>query len=94
MEILELYFNLLNNHDKNIKNVNEPPNIGQSPLVEQLKDFWLDKEINIMVNLLQIIETTNNNELKNQYISIAENIIQLKENKLNEYIIKNSNSYG
>lgn len=91
---LELYFNLLNNHDKNIKNVNEPPNIGQSPLVEQLKDFWLDKEINIMVNLLQIIETTNNNELKNQYISIAENIIQLKENKLNEYIIKNSNSYG
>ncbi len=47
-----------------------------------------------MVNLLQIIETTNNIELKNQYISIAENIIQLKENKLNEYIIKNSNSYG
>ena len=91
---LELYFNLLNNHDKNIKNINEPPDIGNSPLIEQLKDFWLDKEITIMVNLLQIIETTNNIELKNQYISIAENIIQLKENKLHEYIIKNSNSYG
>ena len=91
---LELYFNLLNNHDKNIKNINDPPDIRLSPLVEQLKDFWLDKEISIMVNLLQIIETTNNIELKNQYISIAENIIQLKENKLNEYIIKNSNSYG
>tara|TARA_B100000683_G_C12478168_1_gene550371 strand:+ start:1334 stop:1981 length:648 start_codon:yes stop_codon:yes gene_type:complete len=91
---LELYFNLLNNHDKNIKNINEPHDIGNSPLIEQLKDFWLDKEITIMVNLLQIIETTNNIELKNQYISIAENIIELKENKLHEYIIKNSNSYG
>lgn len=90
---LELYYNLLNNHITNTKNPNKLPEVGHSPLINRLENFWLEKEIIIMVNLIQIIETSNL-EIKNKYIQIAENIISLKEEKLNEYIITNTNSYG
>jgi hypothetical protein len=91
---LELYSNLLNNHIEQKKNENELPDIGISPFIEQLQNFWLDKEIIIMVNLLQIIELTIDEDLKNKYINIAEEIIKLKEEKLHNYIITNSQSYG
>tara|TARA_B100001094_G_scaffold332913_1_gene407270 strand:- start:108 stop:755 length:648 start_codon:yes stop_codon:yes gene_type:complete len=91
---LELYSNLLNNHIEQKKNENELPDIGTSPFIEQLQNFWLDKEIIIMVNLLQIIELTIDENLKNKYINIAEEIIKLKEEKLHNYIITNSQSYG
>jgi len=90
---LELYYNLLNNHIQKIENQNDLPDIGSSPLIEQLQNFWLEKEIIIMINLLQIIEITNNDELKEKYINIAEEIIKIKENKLHNYILTNSQSY-
>jgi len=91
---LELYYNLLNNHIEGTKNTNELPDIGNSPFINQLQNFWLDKEIIIMVNLLQIIESTPNQDLKDKYINIAEEIIKLKEEKLHNYITTNSQSYG
>ena len=90
---LELYNNLLNNHINSIENQVELPDIGSSPLIEQLQNFWLDKEINIVVNLLQIIDTTTTDSIKKEYINILEQIIKIKENKLNNYIITNSQSY-
>lgn len=91
---LELYYNLLNNHIEGKKNTTDLPDIGTSPFIDQLQNFWLDKEISIMVNLLQIIESTPNQDLKDKYINIAEDIIKLKEEKLHNYIITNSQSYG
>lgn len=91
---LELYYNLINNNINEIKNQTELPDIGESPLIEQLKHFWLEKELIIIINLLQIIDTTVDLDLKKKYIEIAEQIIKLKEDKLHDYITINTNSYG
>lgn len=67
--------------------------IDESPLLEKMKDFWKKEEIDIIYQLFLLIDKVNCDE-KEVYIKIIDDIIVMKENKLNEYIIKSSTSYN
>lgn len=67
--------------------------IEESPLLEKMKDFWEKEEIDIIYQLFLLIDKLNGSE-KEVYIKIIDDIIIMKEQKLNEYIIKSSTSYN
>ena len=69
----------------------EKLDIEESPLLEKMKDFWEKEEIDIIYQLFLLIDKLNNDE-KEVYIKIIDDIIIMKENKLNEYILKSSTS--
>lgn len=71
----------------------ETLDIEESPLLEKIKDFWKTEEINIIYQLFLLIDSVDEKE-KEAYIKIIDDIIIMKENKLNEYIIKSSTSYN
>ena len=76
----------------NSKEINKL-DIEESPLLEKMKDFWKKEEIDIIYQLFLLIDKVNSYE-KEVYIKIIDDIIVMKENKLNEYIIKSSTSYN
>lgn len=71
----------------------EKLDIDESPLLEKMKDFWKKEEIDLIYQLFLLIDKLNNDE-KEVYIKIIDDIIIMKENKLNEYILKSSTSYN
>jgi hypothetical protein len=67
--------------------------IEESPLLEKMKDFWRKEEIDIIYQLFLLADKVSEDE-KLVYIKIIDDIIVMKENKLNEYILKSSTSYN
>ena len=63
-----------------------------SPLIEGLKKFWNEKEIDLIYDLLNHINDKNNLE-KNVYLKNIEDIITFKEKEVYDYIYKKSTTY-
>ena len=59
-----------------------------------MKDFWKEEEVETIYQLFQLIENINNNNEKEVYIKVIDDILIMKEEKLNDYIIKSSTSYN
>ena len=68
--------------------------IEESPLLDNMKDFWKEEEVETIYQLFQLIENINNNNEKEVYIKVIDDILIMKEEKLNDYIIKSSTSYN
>jgi hypothetical protein len=71
-------------------NKNVELQVGSSPLIDNLKSMWSEDEINIVYNILLLIEKSNDTDI---YIKILEELLDFKEKKVYDYIIKNSGSY-
>ena len=86
---LELYKKLitdvLNQNSKEISKTD-------SPLLDQLKDFWKEEEINLIHQTLLLIEKSNK-EGRDVYIKIIYDIVVMKEKKLYDFIQKSSTTY-
>ena len=63
-----------------------------SPLIEGLKIFWNEKEIELIYDMLEHINDKNIEE-KNVYLKNIEDIITFKEKEVYEYIHKKSTTY-
>ena len=62
----------------------------QNPLIDKLKPFWDESEIELLQSYLELI---NKNISKDIYLQSLENIISEKEKKISEYIKKVSTTY-
>ena len=63
-----------------------------SPLIEGLKIFWNEKEIDLIYGLLNHIDDKKDLE-KNVYLKNIEDIITFKEKEVYDYIYKKSTTY-
>jgi len=64
-----------------------------SPLIEGLKKFWNEKEIELVYNMFAHIDEKNMNDEKNIYLKNIEDIINFKEKEVYEYISVKSTTY-
>lgn len=62
----------------------------QNPLIDKLKPFWNESEIELLQYYLELIQK---NISKDIYLQSLENIISEKEKKISEYIKKVSTTY-
>ena len=62
----------------------------ESPLINELQNFWEDEEIKLVYQLLQLLEKQKNDI----YIKNIEDILHMKETKLYEFIKQSSSSYS
>lgn len=62
----------------------------QNPLIDKLKPFWNESEIELLQSYLELI---HKNISKDIYLQSLENIISEKEKKISEYIKKLSTTY-
>ena len=76
---------------KDIETVEE---IKESPLLDEFKSIWKDDELDIIFKILKFIDICEKTDEKNNYIKIIENIVNLKERQIEEYINKYSTSYN
>ena len=60
--------------------------------MSSLRDFWKSEEIEIIYSLFQYAINKDDEE-KNFYLNMIENIISFKEKKLNDYIQSVSTKY-
>lgn len=94
---LELYCKILSDSlsEKNpeIENRLDESIKTSSPLLDQIKDFWKQEEIEMIFSLLQIIEKSNDENEKNTYIENIINTVSMKENKLSEFIKSTTTTY-
>lgn len=65
-------------------------NKDKNPLIDELRPFWDDSEIELLISYLQLIDK---NVSKDIYLQSLENIISEKEKKISEYIQKISTTY-
>lgn len=84
INIIEKYIDI-NVLDNSLKGKN-------SPLIEGLKIFWNEKEIELIYDMLEHINDKNDSE-KKVYLKNIEDIITFKEKEVNEYIYKKSTTY-
>ena len=84
INIIEKYVDI-NVLDNSLKDKN-------SPLIEGLKIFWNEKEIDLIFNMLEHINDKNDEE-KKIYLKNIEDIITFKEKEVSEYIHKKSTTY-
>jgi hypothetical protein len=61
-----------------------------NPIIDQLKDIWIDDEILAIQELLKLILKNKNKEI---YIKSLNDIVSAKEKTVNKYIEKVSTSY-
>jgi hypothetical protein len=61
----------------------------ESPLINELENFWETEEINVIYKLLQLLDKQYNTI----YIKNIEDILHMKEKKLYEFIKQSSCSY-
>ena len=80
--------NIQNNQDGKKKEKSK-----HSPLLDKLKDFWKEDEINIIYTTLKFLDTCVDDE-KEIYLEIIDTILRFKEQKIKDYIIKSSTSYN
>lgn len=77
----------------NGKDIENEKEILESPLLDDFKKIWDNDEIEIVYKTIKYIEKENN-ENKEVYLKILNDIITLKEQNVNNYIIKYSTSYN
>lgn len=94
---LELYCKILKDSlsgtNPDIENGLDEKVKSTSPLLDQIKDFWKQEEIEMIFSLLQIIEKSNDENEKNTYIENIINTVSMKENKLSEFIKSTTTTY-
>lgn len=73
-------------------NVLDDALVKSSPLVDGLKIFWNEKELELIYNMLVHIDEKKNNE-KNVYLKNIEDIITFKEKEVFDYISVKSTTY-
>lgn len=96
---------LKNNYDQNsiinhtlshyitiITDNNAEESTPESPIIQNLKEFWDEEEINIVNDLFKYMLKLNNDD-KMIYFKIIETLITEKEKKICEFIQKVSSSY-
>ena len=84
INIIEKYIDI-NVLDNSLKGKN-------SPLIDGLKIFWNEKEIDLIYDMLEHINDKNDLE-KKVYLKNIEDIITFKEKEVNDYIHKKSTTY-
>jgi len=94
---LELYCKILqdslNETKPDIENGLDESAKTSSPLLDQIKDFWKQEEIEMIFSLLQIIENSKDENEKNTYIENIINTVSMKETKLSEFIKSTTTTY-
>ena len=94
---LELYCKILKDSlsgtNPDIENGLDEKVKSSSPLLDQIKDFWKQEEIEMIFRLLQIIEKSNDENEKNTYIENIVNTVSMKENKLSDFIKSTTTTY-
>lgn len=86
-KIIQEFINGTAIQDENIIN-------RESPLINELKNTWNHEEIEIIFKLLKLIDSYNEESDRIIYIKIIEDILNNKENKVNNYIDINSHGYN
>ena len=66
----------------------------ESPLLNDLKDIWKKHELEILHKTFQYLEMTQDDEEKNTYLKVIDDIITMKEKKVYDYIYKSSTAYN
>jgi glutathionylspermidine synthase len=66
----------------------------ESPLLNDLKNFWDEDELLIVYQTLQYLEKCKDDSEKNIYFKIIDDIISMKEKKVYEFVEKYSTSYN
>ena len=78
-----------------IKDIEIAPltNVNESPLLNNLKEFWEKDEILIIFQTLNHLDKCNEND-KQTYLDTIDKILSMKEKKLHDYITKASTTYN
>jgi hypothetical protein len=76
--------------DKGIEGVKEK----ESPLLGELKTIWKEEELTIIFQTLQYLDACVDDEEKKIYFKTIDDIVSMKEKKVNEYVKKASTSYN
>ena len=89
----------LNHYCKLFKDVLDKKNFDnieqkESPLLNDLKNIWKRSELEILYQIYQYLDTIKNDEEKNIYLKVIDDIIMMKEKKVYDYINKYSTSYN
>ena len=66
----------------------------ESPLLGELQTFWKYEELTIIFQTLQYLDTCQDEEEKKIYFKTIDDIVSMKEKKVNEYVKKASTSYN
>lgn len=72
----------------------EKIDIEESPLLNELKNYWNNYEIDIIFTTLKHIESCNDEIEKEVYIENINTILNYKEQKVKDYIDKSSTTYN
>jgi hypothetical protein len=73
--------------------INESSKLKPNPLEDSLKDIWSEDDFILILTLMRKIETTTEPVDKTAYYEALEKIIELKEGKINNKIIKYTSSF-
>ena len=76
--------------DEGIEGVKEK----ESPLLGELKTIWKEEELTIIFQTLQYLDACVDEEEKKIYFKTIDDIVSMKEKKVNEYVKKASTSYN
>ena len=75
------------------KEIEYDKELSESPLLDEFKKIWEIEEVEIIFKILKYIDKVDG-ENKKVYLKIIDDIISLKEQKVNEFINKYSTSYN
>jgi len=76
------------------KEIEKVEEIKESPLLNEFKSIWKNDELDIIFRILKFINICEKTDEKNNYIKIIEDIVNLKEKQIEQYINKYSTSYN
>jgi hypothetical protein len=65
----------------------------ESPLLEELKTIWKNEELVIIFQTLKYLDGCSDEEEKEIYFKTIDDIVTMKEKKVNEYVKQASTSY-
>lgn len=71
-------------------NDNIEKEVGESPIIDNLKKIWLEPEIKLIHDIFKLIDLNSNSKI---YIEILEKLLCDREIQVNEYIKNTSSSY-
>ena len=66
----------------------------ESPLLDNFQYFWKKEEITILYRILTYLDTCEDEVEKETYLATVNNILTMKEKKVNDYIYKSSTTYN
>lgn len=76
------------------KEIEKVEELKESPLLDEFKSIWKNDELDIIFRILKFINICEKTDEKNNYIKIIEDIVNLKEKQIEQYINKYSTSYN